>query len=329
MASDEKQLEYDVCLSFAGEDRDYVDLVAGALRERGIRVFYDKYEKASLWGKDLYEHLDYVYRRAARYCVLFASKNYALKIWTNHERKSAQARALQDYGEYVLPVRFDDTEIPGLRPTVGYIEARDSSPEQLAELVKAKLGPRLHRNFFPPVPNHLLNALGTVEPEEVERALRQAKTFFGVMERMTEQERRIIFESFAYGCPSDMPENMHISLDLLRRELGIPPSETLRILRSLGSLGFRWSIRKRPHDDDVDPEDDPIVEISWNDLTFYDWETSYEDDGFTMEVVTTMLQMIAKTCCESCIEDALTSLDFSPLSDVTEVAGPHASSKDD
>jgi hypothetical protein len=66
-----------------------------------------------LWGKDLYEHLDWIYQKAARYCVLFASEAYANKVWTTHERRSAQARALQSNQEYVLPVRFDDTEIPG------------------------------------------------------------------------------------------------------------------------------------------------------------------------------------------------------------------------
>ena len=55
---------YDVALSFAGEQRAYVEKVAAALRRRGHRPFYDDYEKASLWGKDLYEHLDCVYQKA-------------------------------------------------------------------------------------------------------------------------------------------------------------------------------------------------------------------------------------------------------------------------
>jgi hypothetical protein len=104
--------QFDVALSFAGEDRQYVDVIADRLRTRGVRVFYDRYEQATLWGKDLYEHLDQVYQGAARYCVLFASEHYANKVWTNHERRSAQARALRENEEYILPVRFDDTDIP-------------------------------------------------------------------------------------------------------------------------------------------------------------------------------------------------------------------------
>jgi hypothetical protein len=49
--------DYDVALSFTGEDRAYVDEIAEQLRSQGIRLFYDRYEQANLWGKDLYEHL--------------------------------------------------------------------------------------------------------------------------------------------------------------------------------------------------------------------------------------------------------------------------------
>jgi hypothetical protein len=45
--------QYDVALSFAGEDRQYVSDIADRLRNNGIRVFYDLYEQATLWGKDL------------------------------------------------------------------------------------------------------------------------------------------------------------------------------------------------------------------------------------------------------------------------------------
>src|SRR6266487_1932680 len=95
--ADSRTFEYDVCLSFAGENRSYVRKFAGALRERGIRVFFDEYAEVTLWGRDLYTHLNDIYENAARYCVLFASKQYARKVWTNHERQSAQARAIREH----------------------------------------------------------------------------------------------------------------------------------------------------------------------------------------------------------------------------------------
>src|SRR5687768_10619908 len=107
--TDEKEFLYDVALSFAGEDRPYVGAVAAALVDSGVKVFYDEYETITLWGKDLYVHLRDVYQSQARYTVLFASKHYAEKVWTNHERESAQARAIAESSEYILPARFDDS----------------------------------------------------------------------------------------------------------------------------------------------------------------------------------------------------------------------------
>ena len=131
---------YEVVLSFAGEDREYVEAVAEYLRRNSVKLFYDKFEIVDSWGKDLVEHLDQVYRGSARYCVMFVSKHYADKIWPNHERRSALAKAVQEKGEYILPVRFDDTEIPGLRPTIGYVDQRKTSPEELGEMILKKLG---------------------------------------------------------------------------------------------------------------------------------------------------------------------------------------------
>jgi hypothetical protein len=150
-----RAFDYDICLSFSGEDRPYVRRVAERLRTSGIRVFFDAYAQADMWGKDLYTHLDDIYQNAARYCVLFASRSYAKRVWTNHERESAQSRAIREHGEYILPARFDSTKIPGLKPTVGYIDLRKTPPAQLVKLLVQKLGNRQKENYFPPIPDRL------------------------------------------------------------------------------------------------------------------------------------------------------------------------------
>lgn len=114
--------------------------VADALHAMGVRVFYERYETAELWGKGLYTHLGEVYRKRPRYCVMFISHHYRERVWTGHERATVQARALESAQEYVLPARFDDTEIPGLRPTTSYIDLRQLKPAEFASLVVQKLG---------------------------------------------------------------------------------------------------------------------------------------------------------------------------------------------
>lgn len=132
-------MKYDVALSFAGEDREYVEQVAGYLQRARVKVFYDRYEQVDLWGKDLYEHLNDLYKNQARFTVMFISRYYAEKLWTRHERKSAQERAFHESAEYILPVRFDDVDVPGLSSTTGYLDLRQLGPAGLADAITAKL----------------------------------------------------------------------------------------------------------------------------------------------------------------------------------------------
>lgn len=126
---------YDVALSFAGEDRAYVERIA----KQGIKVFYDKFETANLWGKDLYQYLSDIYRNKAEFCVIFISKYYKEKNWTRHELKNAQNRAFIDNKEYILPIFIDDVELDGLNSTIGYIWADEFMDFEIANLIATKL----------------------------------------------------------------------------------------------------------------------------------------------------------------------------------------------
>jgi RES domain-containing protein len=130
---------YDVSLSFAGEDRLYVSQVAAQLQNSGVRVFYDDFEQVQLWGKDLLDRLGQIYRNESECVVMFISEAYKRRDWTDHERRHSLATALRSNREYVLPVKFDDTELEGLPPSVAYVDARRLTPRQLGELLIQKL----------------------------------------------------------------------------------------------------------------------------------------------------------------------------------------------
>jgi len=134
------KFKYDIAVSFAGEDRAVVEEFVHALAANDVSVFYDSWEQAQLWGKDLYQHLDMIYQQAARYCVIFISENYVKKAWTKHELRSAQARAFQQNSEYILPIKLDDTELPGLPSTIAYIDLRQSSIREIANTLFEKIG---------------------------------------------------------------------------------------------------------------------------------------------------------------------------------------------
>ena len=72
--------------------------------------------------------------------VMFISKEYVKNNLPRHEKRSILSRAIQEKSEYVLPVRFDDTPVPGLPDSIRYESANDHTPENLAVMITEKLG---------------------------------------------------------------------------------------------------------------------------------------------------------------------------------------------
>lgn len=137
---------YDLALSFAGENRIVAEELAIALRKEGYNIFYDDFEKAELWGKDLSIELPRKYNSAA-FCIMLLSNYYLDKMWTTLERQVIISKFLKNKGnDYLLPVRLDGftEEIPGISELTGYINIDSKSQiPYLIELTKRVLSKRL------------------------------------------------------------------------------------------------------------------------------------------------------------------------------------------
>lgn len=129
---EQRQVFYDFALSFAGEQRDYVERVAIGLALGGKSVFYDRYETTELWGEKLNERLPRVYRDLSRYVIAFVSADYAAKAWPKTEFEKALEAAVRMRRAYILPVRFDSTSLPGLDEDIHYLKASECTPEEIA-----------------------------------------------------------------------------------------------------------------------------------------------------------------------------------------------------
>lgn len=134
--------KYQVALSFAGEQRGYVEEVARQLAARGIAVFYDDFERNQLWGRNLAEAFHKAFEQQSDFVLMFISQAYVEKAWPRHERRSALSRMIHEKDAYILPVRFDDTQVDGLPGDVGYERADKHTPAQLASMVAKKMGIR-------------------------------------------------------------------------------------------------------------------------------------------------------------------------------------------
>jgi len=118
---------------------EYAKRVAEILESKGVFVFFDKFFETKMWGKDLADYLMKVYHQQSGYCMIFISKDYVSKAWPTYELKCAIARSIESMGEYILPIRFDDSEVPGLIPTIKYLNAKEKTPEQIADMFMEKL----------------------------------------------------------------------------------------------------------------------------------------------------------------------------------------------
>ncbi len=300
---------YDVALSFAGEDRNFVEKVAQELIKMDIKVFYDKYEEVILWGKNLYTHLRDIYQTKARYTVMFISKNYAQKVWTNHERESAQARAFIENKEYILPVRFDNTKIPGELPTIGYISLKGKTPRMLAELIKEKIGPIPRINYFPDNPDRLFEELKVREPKKQELIYNLAYTFHESFKLMTPTERDILFKAYLETCPEGPPENIHLNLQYFLRILSMEKQELIAIFSRLDCLGFRTKINKVNEKKDRHKicGDSEIITITYeiNKPAF---------SGNASFIMISIFDIMTDLICKDCLRITLENADFSILS---------------
>jgi len=135
---------YDIAFSLAHEQHEYVDDIYKNLKRisSSLNVFYyrDEIEEIKSWGKNQFNHLQKIYRDQSKHVIIFISKDYVIKRWARHEWRAVQEAILDRDEEYLLPVRFDDTDLPGLPSTIGYIDISQKTPEDFANIIVQKVG---------------------------------------------------------------------------------------------------------------------------------------------------------------------------------------------
>lgn len=134
------EFNFEVAISFAGAQRELAEKLAKILQENGVETFYDDFYPEKLWGKNLAEELDRVFRKESRYCVMLISSDYAERMWPQHERRSALDRQIKERGkEYILPVQIDSTDLDGLQKSIGHLNIDKHPIEKIAEILLKKV----------------------------------------------------------------------------------------------------------------------------------------------------------------------------------------------
>lgn len=139
----ENSAEFDIALSFAGEKREYAELLYKKLVENEISTFYDKDHSAAILGNNVDDYLAPIYRSGAKHVVVLLDSNYPKKVWTVFESDHFKERM---GGGAVIPILFNDVNLMPTDPLYhkGFERIDDNKDKEeemsrIADLIKKKL----------------------------------------------------------------------------------------------------------------------------------------------------------------------------------------------
>lgn len=161
-------LEYDLAVSFAGEQREYVRQTVQACKALGLRVFYDKDKNNEWWGKNYIREQRVIYSSRTSFFVPFLSAEYLSKPAPMDEFSAAMVTAVNKGDGYVLPVLMDGIEVPPdlLHPHIHHLRAEDFTPQELAVEFQKKVSSAAARGQEPAQIGHVVDrALGVQMPK--------------------------------------------------------------------------------------------------------------------------------------------------------------------
>lgn len=135
------EFKYDVAVSFAGKQRPYVEKTVIAAKSRGLKVYYDRDMANELWGANFIVEQRKVYGQHARFVVVFLSKEYLSRVVPMDELFAAMTQDVRRQGSCILPVLVGKVDVPPslISPHIGYLEAKNFTPDQLAHELHIKV----------------------------------------------------------------------------------------------------------------------------------------------------------------------------------------------
>lgn len=135
-----------VSLSYARERRPFVEKVRDELRrllddelkQTDQEIFYDDDYAHEAAGQNMDTWLQTIYRDQSELVAVFLCDKYIEKKWCGVEWGAINELSHKDRRR-VLPIRFNDTPIPGVPSMQGYINAENKTPEEVAKLIVRRL----------------------------------------------------------------------------------------------------------------------------------------------------------------------------------------------
>lgn len=132
-----RRLTYDVFVSHASEDKDFVGPLVQSLKKAGIKVWYD--EDFIAWGDELRGSIDRGLANSRYGIVVFSKSFLKKKHWTEHELNGLFAKERAGR-KVILPIwhKITDRELleysPAFADRIAMISKRDKNADIVREM---------------------------------------------------------------------------------------------------------------------------------------------------------------------------------------------------
>lgn len=126
--------EFDLAISFAGENRDLAQFMTEQFTELDISVFYDRHYEDNYLGELWDDRFQSVFGKRSRLVVALLDKRHREKIWPTFERDCFRERVGNDE---VIPIFLDRTVFAGIPQSL--VSIHFPRPEELSDEVKDRI----------------------------------------------------------------------------------------------------------------------------------------------------------------------------------------------
>lgn len=137
---------YDIGLSFAGEDRKYVEDVKKELEKMGHSCFLDNEHRVDFTGENLFEFFGDIYMNRCSFCAMFVSEQYVKKSYPGFERQIIKKRTERDsLTNFMIPIAMTTDDNSWIPFELGRLD-KEKDPEEMAKLINAHIVSVTRRN---------------------------------------------------------------------------------------------------------------------------------------------------------------------------------------
>lgn len=133
--------KYDIALSYASEQKDYVSSVYKLLEMKGLSVYFAAAHQEELTGADMTKEFYSIFHDQCLLIAAFVSDIYLQKKRPMAEAAIGQMRSREEKRSCLIPVYFGDARLPEFDPDINYLNADKPAEEvahYLAEAVRLR-----------------------------------------------------------------------------------------------------------------------------------------------------------------------------------------------